>query len=448
MLRTLTYTLKLSIDMGLKVPNLSSQNTVLFIGRNWPNPRMTAAGWRMMQLVNHFDNENFGIHFATTDSLNNTKVFEKMPRVKTWQIALNDDGFDAQIKTIAPDYVVFDRFMTEEQYGWRVRDCCPEAITILDTEDCHFLRLTRAQYIKERPDIFDASDCPEESLFNQHSMRELASIWRCDLSLIIAQYEYELLRDVFSIPEGLLCYLPLAMAFDPTESNQADAPRDLAWSERKDFLWVGNRKHEPNDDSLKYLLQVLWPSIQGALPKAALHIVGPNGTESQRQLIVKHKSVVDLGWVDELPELMSQYRINLAPLRFGAGLKGKIMQSLGLGLPTVSSTIGAEGLFTNTIPELEPAQNADEFINKAIKLYTDEQYWQQAKIQGIECMKQHFSLGPSIARFNKDLLAIKNDLKAHRKRHFMGQILQHQSLNASKYMGRWLTLKNAQTNPK
>ena len=130
MLRTLTYTLKLSIDMGLKVPNLSSQNTVLFIGRNWPNPRMTAAGWRMMQLVNHFDNENFGIHFATTDSLNNAKVFEKMAQVKTWQIALNDDGFDAQIKTIAPDYVVFDRFMTEEQYGWRVRECCPEAITI------------------------------------------------------------------------------------------------------------------------------------------------------------------------------------------------------------------------------------------------------------------------------------------------------------------------------
>jgi len=94
-----------------------------------------------------------------------------------------------------------------------------------------------------------------------------------------------------------------------------------------------------------------------------------------------------------------------------------------------------------TTPELAPAQNADEFINKAIKLYTDEQYWQQAKIQGIECMKQHFSLGPSIARFNKDLLAIKNDLKAHRKRHFLGQILQHQSLNASKYMGRWLTLK-------
>jgi hypothetical protein len=109
------------------------EKTVLFIGRNWPNPKRTAAGWRMMQLVNHFDNENFGIHFATTDSLNNAQVFEKMAQVKTWQIALNDDGFDAQIKTIAPDYVVFDRFMTEEQYGWRVRDCCPEAITILDT---------------------------------------------------------------------------------------------------------------------------------------------------------------------------------------------------------------------------------------------------------------------------------------------------------------------------
>ncbi len=423
------------------------EKTVLFIGRNWPNPRMTAAGWRMMQLVNHFDNENFGIHFATTHWPNNAKVFEKIPRVKTWQIALNDDGFDAQIKTIAPDYVVFDRFMTEEQYGWRVRDCCPEAITILDTEDCHFLRLTRAHYIRESPDIFDASDCPEESLFNQHSMRELASIWRCDLSLIISEHEFAMLTKLFSAPESLLYYLPLAIEFDQINDNQKDSLKDGRWSERRHFLWVGNRKHNPNDDSLKFLLQELWPSIQAEIPEAELHIVGPNGTESQRQLIAKTKSVVDLGWVDDLPKLMMDYRVNLAPIRFGAGLKGKIIQPLALGLPTVSSAIGAEGLFIETIPELAPAKNADEFIVKSIRLYTDRQYWQQAKTQGFQCMKQHFSLTDTFTGFQENLRAIKNDLDTHRKRHFMGQILQHQSLNVTKYMGRWLTLKNQSISP-
>ena len=144
---------------------------------------------------------------------------------------------------------------------------------------------------------------------------------------------------------------------------------------------------------------------------------------------------------------MMDYRVNLAPIRFGAGLKGKIMQPLALGLPTVSSAIGAEGLFIETIPELAPAKNADEFIVKSIRLYTDRQYWQQAKTQGVQCMKQHFSLTDTFTGFQENLRAIKNDLDTHRKRHFMGQILQHQSLNVTKYMGRWLTLKNQSISP-
>lgn len=427
---------------------IKSEKNVLFISRDWPNPKMTAAGWRMVQLINHFRTAHVGVHFATTYPISEEDDFEKISGITPLQIYLNDDRFDLQIKSINPDYVVFDRFITEEQYGWRVRSSCPEAMTILDTEDCHFLRSARAGYIKEHPQAFDASGCPVETLFTEQSMRELASIWRCDLSLIISQYEFELLSGTFSVPKGLLYYLPLAIAFDPVNENPSDSKKDLPWSDRSDFLWVGNRKHDPNDDSLKYLLNVIWPSIQHKIPKAALHLVGPNGTEGQRQLIAKSKSVVDLGWVDDLTELMSQYRINLAPLRFGAGLKGKIMQSLSYGLPTVSSNIGAEGLFLGAIESLSPAQNSEDFVEKATRLYADEHLWREAQIQGVTCMRQHFSLSEAFAHLQSCLLAIKNDLKAHRQRYFMGQILQHQSLNAVKYMGRWLTLKNTQINPK
>ena len=424
---------------------IEPENTILFIGRDWPDPKRTAAGWRMMQLIRQFRLSDLSVHFATTYPVSET-LFEDVPEVNTLQIALNDDHFDIQIKAINPDYVVFDRFMTEEQYGWRVRQNCPKAMTLLDTEDCHFLRLARAAYIKEHAEAFDASGCEDDVLFTQHGMRELASIWRCDLTLIISEYEYALLTKLFSVPESLLYYLPLAIDFSQVNDHQ-DSFNDDGWSNRKDFLWVGNRKHNPNDDSLKFLLQELWPSIQAEIPEAELHIVGPNGTESQRQLIAKTKSVVDLGWVDDLPKLMMDYRVNLAPIRFGAGLKGKIMQPLALGLPTVSSAIGAEGLFIETIPELAPAKNADEFIVKSIRLYTDRQYWQQAKTQGVQCMKQHFSLTDTFTGFQENLRAIKNDLDTHRKRYFMGQILQHQSLNVTKYMGRWLTLKNQSISP-
>ncbi len=426
---------------------MSNQSkTALFIARQWPDPKSTAAGWRMIQLIEHFERLNFSVYLATTQSTSEA-FFEDNSQVKTLEIALNDDGFDVEIKAINPDYVVFDRFMTEEQYGWRVRGICPEALTILDTEDCHFLRLARAEYIKERPLEFDASACGEQALFTQYSMRELASIWRCDLSLIISKYEYELLKSTFSVPEGLLFYLPLILEPEKADQNTATICGNKSWSDRANFLWVGNRKHDPNDDSLKYLLTYLWPFIHRQLPEAALHIVGPNGTAMQKQLMDKSPSVVDLGWVDKLPELLSKYRVNLAPLRFGAGLKGKVLQSIGLGLPTVTSNIGAEGLFLEDKPLIGAAQSADEFIAKAEQLYTDKAHWTQIQKQGIECVNAHFSATTYFTELQKCLQAIKDDLSLHRQRYFMGQILQHQSLNASKYMGRWLTLKNQVISP-
>ena len=431
-----------------------AQNTVLFIARTWPNPKTTAAGWRMKQLIDYFQSENYKVFFAGADQnstqKNKTAISEfqhLFPAVDALHIALNDDGFDHEINRIKPDFVIFDRFMTEEQYGWRVRECCPESMTILDTEDCHFLRLARANYIKKHPQAFDASYCQGEELYTEVTIRELASIYRCDLSLIISKFEYQLLREVFSLPEGLLSYLPLATEEISSDDNATESKQEMSWSQRSNFLWVGNRKHQPNDDSLKYLLEVLWPVIQGQCPDAELHIVGPNGTEQQRKLILKSKSVVDLGWVDALDELMGRYRVNLAPLRFGAGLKGKIMRPMALGLPTVCSSIGAEGLMLENIPELAPALKAEEFVAKAICLYSDQEFWVQAQRQGAFGINQNFSKARVYKDLNDDLWAIKNDLKAHRQRHFIGQILQHQSLNASKYMGRWLTLKNKSINP-
>ncbi len=431
-----------------------AQHTVLFIGRTWPNPKMTAAGWRMKQLIDYFQSENYTVFFAAAEQYCTKKNKEAItefqhlfPDVDALLIALNDDGFDHEINRIKPDFVIFDRFMTEEQYGWRVRECCPEAMTILDTEDCHFLRLARANYIKKHPQAFDASSCQDEELYTEITMRELASIYRCDLSLIISKFEYQLLRQVFSLPEGLLSYLPLATEEISSDDNTPESKQEKTWSLRSNFLWVGNRKHQPNDDSLKYLLEVLWPLIHGQCPGAELHIVGPNGTEQQRQLILKSKSVIDLGWVDALDELMGRYRVNLAPLRFGAGLKGKIMQPMALNLPTVCSSIGAEGLMLENIPELAPALKAEEFVAKAICLYSDQELWVQVQKQGAYEINQNFSKARVFLSFNDELWAIKNDLKAHRHRYFMGQILQHQSLNASKHMGRWLTLKNRSINP-
>ena len=120
---------------------------LLIIGFVWPEPKSSAAGNRMMQLINLFQNLNYEITFVSTAL--NIEFSEDLSvlNIKTQQIFLNDASFDLFCTNLSPDMVLFDRFLTEEQFGWRISENCPNAIKILDTTDLHSLRLTRHKAI-------------------------------------------------------------------------------------------------------------------------------------------------------------------------------------------------------------------------------------------------------------------------------------------------------------
>jgi len=177
-------------------------NSLLIIGHTFPEPTTTAAGTRMAQLIEMFQKEGYAITFASTASISEKSLDLAALGVVLERLILNDPSFDVFIKTLRPTLVLFDRFITEEQFGWRVAECCPEAFRILDTEDLHFLRNARQKALKETGDAKNAG------LFTDASKREVASILRCDLSLIISEFEMELLKKTFSIAEGIIYYLP------------------------------------------------------------------------------------------------------------------------------------------------------------------------------------------------------------------------------------------------
>jgi spore coat polysaccharide biosynthesis predicted glycosyltransferase SpsG len=117
--------------------------SLLVLGFVWPEPKSSAAGNRMMQLIELFQRENYDITFASTAQ--NLEFSEDVSSIgvlpKT--IELNSATFDDFVKELNPDIVLFDRFMVEEQFGWRVSESCPNALKILDTEDLHCLRQAR-----------------------------------------------------------------------------------------------------------------------------------------------------------------------------------------------------------------------------------------------------------------------------------------------------------------
>lgn len=378
----------------------------------------------MLQLIAFFQEMQYLVHFGTTASESGFTPPLKKMGVKLLSIALNDATFDRQIKKMAPDIVVYDRFMTEEQFGWRVRDNVPNAVTILDTEDLHFLRKAREVAFTEQSDI---------DLYTNTCKRELASVLRSDLSLIISKYEMRLLQNDFRIPEGKLQYLPLF-------AKPVDKPK--TFSERQHFLTFGNFQHAPNLDAVHCLHKDVWPELHKKLPEAELHVYGAYAPKEITDLHAPKTGFYIEGWVGNLEACVAESKVVLAPLHFGAGLKGKVLQALALGTPVVSTNIGFEGIFPEgTYPGFAD-DTAQDFIQKAVALYTDVSMWESARETGISCIKEGFLETEFKTAFTSRIASLQADLSAHRKSHFLGEILHVESFRATKFMSKWIELKN------
>src|SRR5690606_2511051 len=174
-------------------------------------------------------------------------------------ISLNDPEFDKFISALKPAVVIFDRFMMEEQFGWRVAKFSPDAIRILDTEDLHFLRKSRESSLTGKATLRNS----------ELDLREIASIYRCDLSLIISEVEMELLLTQYKVPATLLLYLPFL--YEEMTSTDNVLP---SFESRKNFICIGNLRHAPNLDAVVYLKEKIWPLINQQLPDAQMHIYG------------------------------------------------------------------------------------------------------------------------------------------------------------------------------
>ena len=181
------------------------KKNLLIIGFVWPEPKSSADGSRMMQLIAVFQSQNYQITFASSCGKSDNAFNLESIGIKQVNIELNNSSFDVFIKNLNPNIVLFDRFMTEEQFGWRVAEHCPNALRILDTEDLHGLRKGRQQAFKDNKPF----DRPY--LFNDTAKRELASIYRSDLSLIISKAEIIILQSHFKVDESLLIYLPFML---------------------------------------------------------------------------------------------------------------------------------------------------------------------------------------------------------------------------------------------
>lgn len=405
---------------------------ILFIGLVWPEPQSSAAGTRILQLVRMFQNAGDAVVFASAAAKSAYSHPLSQEGVQEESIQLNNSSFDDFVRSLQPDIVIFDRFVTEEQYGWRVRECCPTALTLLDTEDLHFLRRARQEAVKRNTTTVD--------YYNDTTTREIAAILRCDLSLIISKQEMELLLETFRLSPDVLFYLP----FLELKIEASTKERWLPFEQRKDFVFIGNFLHEPNWHTVRILKERVWPKIRKQLPEAELHIYGAYAREKVYQLHQPKDNFLIKGRAEDARQTLEAYRVLLAPILFGAGVKGKFIDAMQSGTPSVTTAVGAESMSVDGVWNGFIEDDLEEFAKKATLLYQTPAPWHKAQENGIDLLHATSSKEQFEAPFLTHVKELKAGLDEHRCRNFIGQILRSQQHNATKYMSLWIAEKNKQ----
>ncbi len=385
----------------------------------------------MERLIKRFYADGYEITFASSSGYSSRSA--KFSEVAHWKnIELNSHSFNVLVKNLNPAIVLFDRFTTEEQFGWRVADECPNALRILDTEDLHFLRKGREKAIKSGEEFSD------RFIFSDEAKREIASIYRSDLSLIISEYEMELLTNKFKIPKEILLYLP----FQLSESEIFSEKITPEFSDRTGFMTIGNFRHPPNLDSVRLLKKTIWPKIKKLLPVTTLHIYGSYPTEEVFQMHKPQEGFLIKGQIQDSEKAFTSARVCLAPLRFGAGLKGKFLEAMTYKTPLVTTPIGAEGMFNETSCPGLISKDFDILAQLAVALHEGEALWREKSNAGIHVLKSRFMYRTE----NDELLTRVNEvlknLATQRKNNFIGQMLQFHTMRSSEFMSRFIQEKN------
>ena len=409
-----------------------TKSKLLIIGMVFPEPNSSGAGTRMLQLIRLFQEQGYHITFASAASDSEFMFDLTSIKVEKISIKLNDSSFDEFVRKLNPDIVLFDRFVTEEQFGWRITENCPDAIRILETVDLHTLRLARQKNSKENTNF------KNQDLYSETAKREIASILRCDLSLIISENEMEFLTSIFQINPTLLYYLPFLVR----KIDENVISNWKKFEDRKDFIFIGNFLHEPNWDCVQYINLTIWPLLRKKLPDAKMLIYGAYASAKVLQLHKPQENFFIMGRAENAIQVVENARVVLAPIRFGAGSKTKLLEAMQCGTPSVTTSIGAEAMHGNLKWNGVITNKANEIIEAANTLYVIKNLWEDAQQSGIAIVNERFEKSLFEVLFAEKISALKENLSAHREQNFVGEILKHHTLSSTKYLSRWIEEKN------
>lgn len=372
----------------------ASSLNVLVIGHAWPEPKSSAAGSHLLQILESFLARGWQVTFASPAALDESRADLSALGIAERTITQDDGSFERCVAERAPDVVLFDRFRMEEQFGGRVEQLCPNALRVLETGSLQSLGEARHALLRRRLVLgLDPNDFRElfatsgPDLYRQMApvkltQRELAAILRCDLSLVASDVEIDLLVNGFGIPPALLHWCPPMLKAAQTPARP--------FNEREHLVGLVDFRQANHRDAVLWLKHNIWPMIRRHLPEAhlRLHVIDPDNKAST--LHDRDGGLLILDRSHDRLETLGQARVCLAPLRFGAGTKDELSDALLAGTPSVTTPIGAEAMHGALPWPGLVSGTAEGLAQAAVSLYRDEARWNQAQRDARQLLGAHY----------------------------------------------------------
>jgi glycosyltransferase involved in cell wall biosynthesis len=277
------------------------------------------------------------------------------------------------------DVVYIARLECAEKYIDEVRKSAPQAKIIYDTVDLHYLREVREAKLKNNLELY------ENALITKS--KELGLMEKADCTLVVSQAEKKLLET--ENPQlKTIQFFPM--------------PRDIYGAERgfdcrKNILFIGGFQHTPNVDAVLYFVQEIFPLVKGQVKDIKFTIIGSNAPQSVLELA--SEDVIITGHVPDISDYFNTCKLSIAPLRYGAGIKGKILTSFSYGLPVVATSIAAEGMGIQDGHDVLVADSVNDFAQKIVALYNNQKLWNHISQNSVQTMNERYSMAAVTKQF-------------------------------------------------
>jgi GT2 family glycosyltransferase len=349
----------------------SERGHLLVVDHQVPRPDHDAGSLRMWCLLEALCDAGYAVTFLADDLLERQPYVDDLRRLGV-HVAVGVTDVPGLIGSLAADLVA--AVLSRPGVAWRyltlLRERAPGSLVIYDTVDLHYVREERRAVVEANP-----------------SVALVAGAWR-ELEVGLARAS-DITLTVSAVEAAALGVASPGIRVVVVPTVHVVRGGSTPFAQRRGLLFVGNCEHPPNEDAIRWFVREIFPDVRAQLPDVTLTIAGTGSAECVGDLA--GGPVIVAGWVADLDDLHDAARCFVAPLRFGAGVKGKIGESLARGLPVVTTRIGAEGL---GIEHGECALIGDdprEFADLVVRIYRDPDLWAMLARNGTALVRRNFS---------------------------------------------------------